>query len=124
MGSGFTVLDYLVMKYPTPLVSVLFGRSFLLPVQFLFNFCNYFILVQLYCFQDIALTTEVVFVWVGVNEKEQVKNIICDEFACIYLRSRAFACLRLRVLFAIDRVRVHARVCTYIGKVWAWHYLH
>ena len=28
-----------------------------------------------------------------------------DEFACVYLRS--FACVRLRVLFAIDRVCIH-----------------
>ena len=33
-----------------------------------------------------------------------------DEFACVYLRLRVFACVRTR-----------AR--TYISKVWAWHYL-
>ena len=44
-----------------------------------------------------------------------------DEFACVYLRS--FACVRLRVLFTIDRVCVRMRALTYIGKVWAWHYL-
>ena len=44
-----------------------------------------------------------------------------DEFACVYLRSRAFAstvCDRLHV-----RTCVRTRVHTYIGKVWAWHYL-
>ena len=51
-----------------------------------------------------------------------------DEFACVYLRLRACVCVRLQVLFAIDRVCVRAlrtRAHTYIhvGKVWAWHYL-
>ena len=32
MGCGF-ILDYLVMKYPTPLVSVLFGNVISLSVQ-------------------------------------------------------------------------------------------
>ena len=46
-----------------------------------------------------------------------------DEIACVYLRLRACVCVRLRVLFAVDRVRVRTRARTYIGKVWAWHYL-
>ena len=37
-----------------------------------------------------------------------------DEFACVYLRSRACVCVRLRVLFVIDRVCVRACVHAYI----------
>ena len=42
-----------------------------------------------------------------------------DEFACVYLCS--FACVRLRLCVSTVRDRPRAR--TYIGKVWAWHYL-
>ena len=35
-----------------------------------------------------------------------------DEFACVYLRLRACVCVRLRVLFAIDRVR--ACICAHV----------
>ena len=44
-----------------------------------------------------------------------------DEFACVYLRSHAFA--------STVRDRPRARTCvrsrarTYISKVWAWHFL-
>ena len=37
-----------------------------------------------------------------------------DEFECVYLRSRAFA----------STVRDRPRARTYIGMVWALHYLH
>ena len=40
-----------------------------------------------------------------------------DEFACVYLRSRAFAST------VRDRPRGRTPTRTYIGKVWAWHYL-
>ena len=50
-----------------------------------------------------------------------------DEFSCVYLCS--FACVRLRSFASTVRDRPRARMCvrtrahTYIGKVWAWHYL-
>ena len=48
-----------------------------------------------------------------------------DEFACVYLRSRAFACVRLRSFSSTvrDRPRARTRARTYIDMVWAWHYL-
>ena len=54
-----------------------------------------------------------------------------DEFACVYLRSRAFACVRLRSFASTVRDRPRARTCVrtrartymYIDKVWGWHYL-
>ena len=50
-----------------------------------------------------------------------------DKFACVYLRS--FACVRLHSFASTVRDRPRAHTCvrtrarTYIGKVWAWHYL-
>ena len=49
-----------------------------------------------------------------------------DEFACVYLCLRACVCVRLQVLFAIDRVHacVRAHICIYVGKVIYTHVLY
>ena len=48
-----------------------------------------------------------------------------DEFACVYLRLRACVCeyCSRSTVCAYVRAHVRMRARTYIGKVWAWHYL-